>query len=89
MKLRIKFGAELLFLVHDGDTYIANYDDGDELYFWFNNKTEFFGFKQIRNRLILRTGDGDAHLVFVSEVPKLEFSHYEKDQLCLKIIHSK
>lgn len=52
----------------------------------FRGKGTYLGFKQKKNHLIIDTVNGKVDIVFCSEVPKLEFRNYEKDQVVFNCI---
>jgi len=82
MKAKVKTGHELLFMNGKSNNWnpIKDY-----MVINFNSRWTFTEFKQKRNHLVIETTDGDIDIVFTGETPKLTFSHYEKDQLVLKV----
>jgi len=83
MKAKIKNGGEFLF-THE---FSNKWDDiTNFIVINFNNRYTYKSFKQVKNHLFIDTTEGEIDIVFVSEVPKLEFDYFEKDQLVLKVI---
>jgi len=83
MKAKIKSGKELLFC--EGASNNWN-NLKDKMIINFVDKGIYVNFYQHKNHLILITNTKSIDIVFSSEVPMLEFDHFEKDQLVLKII---
>lgn len=83
MKAKTKSGITLLFTKGASNDWS---DLKDEMIINFMNKNTYIGFHQTHNHLEIFTVDGNIDIVFTGEVPILEFDHYEKDQLVLKII---
>ena len=82
MKAKIKTGENLLF----SEGASNNWNDlKDEIIINFMNRYTFDSFRQTKNYLEIFTTEGNIKIVFSGEVPILEFGHYEKDQLILKI----
>ena len=83
MKAKIKSGHDLLF----SEGYSNDWDDLEtDMIINFHDRWLYIGFLQKRNTLHIYTEKGNISIVFTGEVPKLEFDHYEKDQLVLKIV---
>jgi hypothetical protein len=83
MKAKIRFGHELLFT--EGASNLWD-DIQDDMIINLADKYTYKQFKQRNNKLFIDTTGGLVSIVFTSEVPKLEFDHYCKDQLVLKVI---
>lgn len=82
MKAKIKSGSKILF------SCCSNmWDDiTDNMIINFMDKYTYISFKQYKNHLFIDTTDGQVDIVFLSDVPKLEFCNYCKDQLVLNVI---
>lgn len=83
MKAKIKSGGEILFT--EGCSNDWTYSN-DMMIINFMNKYTYKSFKQKNNHLYIDTTEGLVDIVFSSEVPKLEFDHFEKEQLILQVI---
>lgn len=83
MKAKIKSGKELLFC--EGASNNWN-DLNEKMIINFMDKYIYKSFTQQKNHLYIYTTNKTIDIVFSSEVPILEFDHFEKDQLVLKII---
>ncbi len=83
MRAKIKKGQEFLFT----KGYSNNWNNlSNDMIINFISKYTYLSFTQINNHLIIETTEGQVDIVFTGEVPKLEFDHFEKDQLVLRII---
>ena len=83
MKAKIRKGQE--FLSKQGHCICWN-NLSNDMIINFISKYTYLSFIQINNHLIIETTEGQIDIVFTGEVPKLQFDHFEKDQLVLRII---
>jgi len=83
MKAKIKSGKELLFC----EGVSNNWNNlKDKMIINFMDKYTYKSFFQQKNHLYINTTTKTIDIIFSSEIPILEFDHFEKDQLVLKII---
>ena len=83
MKAKIKNGEQILFT----EGFSNKWDNiTDCMIINFKNKYTYISFKQLKNHLFIDTTEGEIDIVFTGEIPKLEFEHFEKDQLVLNVI---
>lgn len=80
LKAKVRKGHSILSLPERG--YIIDFI----MLINFCNKYTYIKFWQKRNHLYIKTTEGLVDIVFTSETPQLEFSHFEKDQLVLNNI---
>jgi hypothetical protein len=83
MKAKIKSGGHFLFTKGASNLWSSI---NNEMIINFANKYTYLGFQQKKNHLLLYTDEGTIDIVFVSDVPVLEFENYCKDQLILKVL---
>lgn len=83
MKAKIKAGADILF--SQGASNNWN-EIKDCMIINFMDKYTYNSFKQIQNHLLIDTTEGEVDIVFTSQVPKLQFDSFCKDQLILTVI---
>ncbi len=86
MKAKIKSGEEILF---SGGCSNEWNNLKDNMIINFINKYTYISFKQVKNHLLIDTTEGEVDIIFTSEIPKLEFGNFCKDQLVLKILIKK
>ena len=82
MKAKIKSGKELLFCEGASNNW-NNLED--KMIINFRDRYTYKSFVQQKNHLYIYTTGKTIDIVFSSEVPILEFDHFCKDQLVLKI----
>jgi len=85
MNAKIKSGHKYLFSEGCSNRWI---NLTNEMIINFADKYTYRSFKQVKNHLLISLQEGIPYvidIVFTSEVPKLEFDFFEKDQLVLKI----
>jgi hypothetical protein len=84
MKAKVKKGHDLLF--SEGISNKWN-NLKDCMIINFKNKYTYKNFSQKNNHLLIDTTEGHIVIVFCGEIPKLQFDHFEKDQLVLNIVN--
>ncbi|HSH51475.1 MAG TPA: hypothetical protein VK982_07095 [Bacteroidales bacterium] len=78
MKCKVKKGKEHLYL----EVFQKDWDSNRGVIIVnFNNRWVYLSHKQWKNHLLIETIDGQVDIVFCGEVPKVELSEYEKNQL--------
>jgi len=83
MKAKIRSGDKILY----SEGCSNKWDKIDDcMIINFMNKYTYISFKQVKNHLFIDTTEGEIDIVFTSEIPKLEFYRYNKEQLVLKVI---
>lgn len=82
MKIKVKSGAEHL------DSITLSKRCGNHLIVNLKEKWKYIDYKQKKNHLVIQVEDGFIDIVFIGEIPRVEFEQEEKDQLIFKVIEN-